>query len=139
MNRARVVDGHIRRDNHIQSNFSIRRLLIVVVLASLLIITNPANELRDRTVDAANRLLERLGRESHTGQKDQSDWAWKKMLDPPISVTNYGILTVEERHSKVDFLLLTTTWSCSYFDARVGSFCSALGVLEKLISGVVNR
>lgn len=123
-NRARMVDGHLVRDWSYQSQFSMKRFLLLAALGSLMIITNPSNELHGK----ANEILDLLLPSSkNQRQREPPSWAWDKMLDPPISTTNYGLFTVEERHAKLTFLGLTQEYSCSYFDERTGSFCSALG------------
>lgn len=122
-NRARMVDGHLVRDWSYQSQFSMKRFLLLTALCSLMIITNPSNELHGK----ANEILDLLLPSSkNQRQREPPSWAWDKMLDPPISTTNYGLFTVEERHAKLTFLGLTQEYSCSYFDERTGSFCSAL-------------
>jgi hypothetical protein len=121
-NRPRMVDGHIVRDDSLQSTFSFRRFLLVLVVTCALIITNPANQLYDQAME----LVDKLAGNQRTQQRELSDWAWQKIMDPPVGVTNYGLFTVEERHAKVVVSALTKSWSCPYFDSRKGSFCSAL-------------
>ncbi|CAB9497159.1 expressed unknown protein [Seminavis robusta] len=125
MNRSsgrRLVDGQIvHSDAFPSSSFSYRRFLFVAILATVMIVTNPANELFSKTMDIVEQVTGRKSR-----QHDLSDWDLNKIMDPPISVTNYGLFTLEERHAKVVVSLLTKSVSCPYFDQRKGSFCSAV-------------
>jgi hypothetical protein len=122
LNRPRMVDGQIVRDSSLQSTFSFRRFLLVLVVTCTLIITNPANQLYDRAME----VVDKVAGNQRTRQRELSDWTWNKLMDPSIVVTNYGVFTVEERHAKVVISALTKSWSCPYFDSRKGSFCSAL-------------
>lgn len=135
--RARVVDGHIVRDGSGGSspvgNFSFRRFLFLSVLTALLVITNPANDMKDKATSTVEDVIQQLqdmtgstASRSSRRQSGMSDWAWQKMLDPPLSVTNYGIFTVEDRNTKVVFSGATQTWACSYYDDRIGDFCNAI-------------
>ena len=134
-NRARVVDGHVLRDGggSSASNFSFYRFLLLALLGALLVITNPANDMKDKATNMVDGLVQQVQgkkHDTHHGrQSDLSDWAWQAVLDPPLSVTNYGLFTVEDRHTRVVFSGLTQSWSCSYFDDRMGDFCNALGRL----------
>ena len=129
--RARMVDGHILRDGDAMAGtFSLRRLLFVLGLAAALILTNPSNELGEQVDGFVENLLTRLGGTYSGKQKKNSDWDLNRMFDPSISVTNYGIFTVEEKSTKVNVLGLTQSWSCPYFDERMGSFCSSLGMFK---------
>lgn len=126
-----MVDGHILRDEGTMAGaFSVRRLLMVAVLASALILTNPSNELGEQVDGFVENLVTQLGG-TYTGkQKSTSDWDLNRMFDPAISVTNYGLFTVEEKSTKVNVMGLTQSWSCPYFDEKMGSFCSALGMFK---------
>ena len=131
-NTPRVVDGHIIRDDRsFQSTFSYRRLLLVLVVIGALVVTNPANQLYDQVREFMDNVPFVIGgrrrqRTSTRPKRELSDWAWQKILDPPIGQTNYGLFAVEERHSEVTVSVLTKSWSCPFFDSRKGSFCSTL-------------
>lgn len=124
------AEGHLVREITVASRFSSRRFLLVAILASVLIVTNPANELRHKMEDAVDKVL---NRKNTTRQRDHSEWTWNKMLDPPVSVTNFGLFSVEERTTKIEFLGLTQKWSCPYYNGQMGSFCSALGMWGVLL------
>lgn len=128
--RARVVEGHVVRGN--VSSFSVRRFLLLAVLGTLLVVTNPANDMKDTATKYIEDAREHVLGTASEGRRQQpdslSDWAWKTVLDPPLSVTNYGIFTVEDRNTKVVFRGLgTQSWSCSYFDDSMGTICNVLG------------
>ena len=130
-NRPRMVDGHVVRDGGSvgASSFSFRRFLLLAVLGTLLVVTNPANEMQDTAANYVGNVVDYvMGNTEGSRQRDLSDWAWQKVLDPPLSVTNYGIFTIEDRNTKVVFTALgTQSWSCSYYDESMGNICNALG------------
>lgn len=131
-NRATIVDGRVVRDEQSQLSshrncFSWRRFLFVLAVCSAMIVTNPSNEVYEHAEEALERITHPLKSTTKTRRKKRaSDWALHNILDPPISVTNYGLFTVEERHTAVTFLgLKKASWSCPFFDETWGPFCNA--------------
>ena len=129
--RARVVDGHVVRDGESSSSssmgggFSPRRFVLIAIIGAALVVTNPANEF-DNLFQSLRQQVMGGGANNRSRKEDLSDWAWKKLLDPPLSVTNFGIFTLEERTTKVDISALQQVWSCNFYDQRTGAFCNAL-------------
>jgi hypothetical protein len=111
-----IVNGQVQRGPERQGMrtyywqyLSWRRVWQVVIIAAVVIATNPANQ----NVFFANR------------QRS----AYKRTTSQLLSrrVTNYLFFSVEEKFESVVISALQQSWSCSYNDMAIGNFCDMIG------------
>jgi len=147
---ARIVNGHVIRDGgggasyyyHCNDGFSFKRFFFVLLMTATLVITNPANELilpkhkkivlqtifpnNNRAATTTTTTSAKAKAKATRLQESFNDWH-HTFLDPPLSLTNYGIFAVEERSTKMVFLFaIDQTWSCHYYSDHYGKLCTLL-------------
>jgi hypothetical protein len=110
-----IANGQVRRGperqgmrTHYWQYFSWRRLGQVVIIAAVVIATNPANQ------------------DVFFAKRQRS--AYKRTTSPlSRRITNYLFFSVEEKFDSVVISALQQSWSCSYNDIAIGNLCDMIG------------
>ena len=124
-----IVDGEIvrnpRRARHPLYCFSPQRFLLALSILAILVISNPANQ------PFFNEFLGARRNASKTNKGRASKSNARKQIHTQ-KITNFGILSIEERFHGVLISGLYHSWLCRFESANMGSFCEFIGKQSKL-------
>jgi hypothetical protein len=121
-----IDNGRVTRDSRLlttrwTSYFSWKRFLIIVIPTMILLVTNPVNE---EYINTFNASITRDGSSSSFSQKTFNFGREKFVFGRRI--TNYAIFSLEESFDSMKVYALRHSWTCSFTNFEIGSFCDAL-------------
>ena len=133
----RIQNGRINRDYNDNNNYSkINRLrvIILVVVASILAITNPGNDvLFENVKNQIHRTIHRFLPSSFSPSSSSS----QQYRQQHRRITNYGFFSIEERIGSVNILAMNQSWNCPSSASSTYNNYYARSDIETILSSFI--
>ena len=131
----RIQNGRINRDYNDNNYSKINglRAIILVFVSSILVITNPGNDvLFDNVKNRMNATIQRFLPSSLSSTSSSTSQQYRQRR-----ITNYGFFSIEERIGSVNILAMNQSWNCPSSASSTYNNYYAQSDIETMLSSFI--